>query len=43
MTVTREAFDKVIAPALMTAYIDEYEQLPATYPGVFKVTSTTQA
>ena len=43
MTVTREAFDKVIAPGLYAAYIDEYEMLPASYPEVFKVTSTDRA
>ena len=43
MTVTREAFDKVVSNTLYTAYIDEYEQLPATYPSVFKVTSTDRA
>lgn len=43
MTVTRADFDKVIAPGLYQAYIDEYEQLPAEYPDVFKVTTTEQA
>jgi hypothetical protein len=43
VTVTREAFDKVVAPGLYAAYINEYEVLPATYPGVFKVTSTERA
>jgi hypothetical protein len=43
MTITREAFDKVIAPGLTTTYIDAYEALPSTYDTVFKVTTTQRA
>lgn len=43
MTITRETFEKVIAPGLTTTYIDAYDELPSTYDTVFKVTSTQRA
>lgn len=43
MAVTRSTFDKVIVPGLLAAYVNEYEQLAATYPDVFKIDSTGRA
>jgi hypothetical protein len=43
MAVIRGAFDRIIAPGLFAAYVNEYEQLPATYPDVFKIDSTGRA
>ncbi len=43
MAVTRGALDRAITPGFYKVYTDEYEQLPATYPEVFKVDSTGQA
>lgn len=43
MPVVRGAFDRIIAPGLFAAYVNEYEQLPATYPDLFKIDSTGRA
>lgn len=43
MAVIRGAFDRIIAPGLFAAYVNEYEQLPASYPDVFKIDSTGRA
>ena len=43
MPVIRGAFDRAIAPGLFAAYVNEYEQLPASYPQVVKIDSTGRA
>lgn len=43
MAVIRGAFDRIIAPGLFAAYVNEYEQLPASYPQVVKIDSTGRA
>lgn len=43
MPVIRGAFDRIIAPGLLAAYVNEYEQLPASYPQVVKIDSTGRA
>lgn len=43
MALIRGAFDKIIAPGLFAAYVNEYEQLPASYPEVFKIDTTGRA
>lgn len=43
MPATRQAFDKVIAPGMFKAYADEYDALPAMYPGFFNVDDTERA
>lgn len=43
MPATRGAFDKFIAPGLYAAYRDEYESLPAMYPDVLNVETTSRA
>lgn len=43
MAAERGSFDAVVAPGAYAAYADEYEQLPAMYPDIFNVLSTSRA
>src|SRR5690349_1815716 len=43
MALVRGAFDRIIAPGLFAAYVNEYEQLPATYPEAVKIDTTGRA
>lgn len=43
MTVVRGAFDHLLVPGARKVYLDEYNELPAVYPQVFNIETSTRA
>jgi hypothetical protein len=43
MTVVRGQFDKLLQPGARKVFVDEYNELPAIYPGLFDVQSSSRA
>ncbi len=43
MTVVREQFDSLLRPGARKVFVDDYNELPAIYPGIFNVDTSGQA
>ena len=43
MTVVRGQFDNLLRPGARKVFIDDYNELPAIYPGIFNVDTSNQA
>ena len=43
MTVVRGQFDNLLRPGARKVFIDDYNELPAIYPGIFNVDTSSQA
>ncbi len=43
MTVVREQFDSLLRPGARKVFVDDYNELPAIYPGIFDVNTSGKA
>jgi|SRR5690606_22081745 len=43
MVIVRGAFDEYLAPGARGVFVDEYKELPAEYPGIFNVETSSRA
>jgi hypothetical protein len=43
MTVVREQFDQLLVPGARKVFVDDYNELPAIYPGLFQVDTSGRA